>query len=69
MFKVYGVTKDIPESQTQHDHHQSGENHATTHEHLSVEVHDEHEHETDIGQIAVDILDCPSSIIIVAPIA
>lgn len=32
-------------------------------------MHNERDHETDIGQIAVDILDCPNEIVIVAPIA
>lgn len=32
-------------------------------------MHDNHDHDTDIGQIAVDILDTASAIIIVAPVA
>jgi HSP20 family protein len=50
-----------------HDHNDI--HHANTGSHIDVELHDDHAHETDIGQIALDILDTPNSIIIVAPIA
>lgn len=36
---------------------------------LEVENNSERDHETDIGQIAVDILDLSDSIVIIAPIA
>jgi HSP20 family protein len=36
---------------------------------IEVDMHDNHDHDTDIGQIAVDILDTASAIIIVAPVA
>ncbi len=36
---------------------------------LEVEMNTERDHETDIGQIAVDILDLSDSIVIIAPIA
>jgi hypothetical protein len=70
MFKIYGVTKNSTPAHTSHDAH----GHSDTHHHgagaqIDVEIHDDHAHETDIGQIALDILDTPSSIIIVAPIA
>jgi hypothetical protein len=64
MFKIYGVTKNPTSAHTDHDTH-----HQSTGSHIDVEIHDDHAHETDIGQIALDILDTPSSIIIVAPIA
>jgi HSP20 family molecular chaperone IbpA len=36
---------------------------------IDTNMHNERDHETDIGQIAVDILDCPDEIVIIAPIA
>jgi HSP20 family protein len=36
---------------------------------IEVDMHDNHDHDTDIGQIAVDILDTATAIIIVAPVA
>jgi HSP20 family molecular chaperone IbpA len=36
---------------------------------IEVDMHDNHDHDTDIGQIALDILDTASAIIIVAPVA
>ena len=50
-----------------HDHH---DNHTKpSHHTIEVDIHDDADHETDIGQIAVDILDTTSSIVIIAPIA
>lgn len=70
MFKIYGVTKDPTSTHTDHDtHHHDDNHHQSTGSHIDVEIHDDHAHETDIGQIALDILDTPNSIIIVAPIA
>jgi hypothetical protein len=48
--------------------------HHTAHEHevhetIEVDIHDSHEHEIDIGQIAVDVIDLAEEIIIVAPVA
>jgi hypothetical protein len=52
-----------------HDHHET-EHHTSGHHHtIEVDIHDDADHETDIGQIAVDILDTTSSIVIIAPIA
>lgn len=68
MFKVYGVTKNTwvaPESHNETQRVQDDH----SHQEIQVDIHDGTEHETDVGQIAVDILDCPSSIVIVAPIA
>lgn len=69
MFKIYGVTdtkKHDTETHHTHNSHEKDEHHE---KHVDVEIKDEWDHETDIGQIAVDILDTTSSIIIVAPIA
>ena len=71
MFKVYGVTDtDKTAKKSSHDTHS---NHTDTGSHathdIDVEIHHDADHETDIGQIAVDILDTLSSIIIVAPVA
>ena len=71
MFKIYGVTSDDKTSnKSAHATHSSSE--SDTHhgaQHIDVEMHHDKDHETDIGQIAVDILDTTSSIIIVAPVA
>jgi hypothetical protein len=69
MFKIYGVTKNPTPAHTEHDLYSHDDVHPHTGSHIDVEIHDDHTHETDIGQIALDILDTPSSIIIVAPIA
>lgn len=56
-----------------HDTHKAHDTHAhdhgTTHHSIDVDIHDDADHETDIGQIAVDIIDTAHSIIIIAPIA
>ena len=55
-----------------HDDHSHNEHHTTTHDdhhHIDVDIHDGTDHETDVGQIAVDILDASNSIVIIAPIA
>ncbi|MBC7503943.1 Hsp20/alpha crystallin family protein [Candidatus Gracilibacteria bacterium] len=70
MFKIYGVTDTDKSNKTiypSHNTHPVSEHHNS--QDIDVDIHDNHDHETDIGQIAVDILDTPSSIIIVAPIA
>ncbi len=36
---------------------------------IEIDMHDTHDHDTDIGQIAVDILDTATAIIVVAPVA
>ena len=85
MFKVFWVTELDPKkpswSHAHHDEHadehtEHTEDHGHGHSHAShqereidVEIHEGRDHETDIGQIALDILDLPASIIIVAPIA
>ncbi len=70
MFKIYGVTdtdsSKKKSNQEGHQNHPSDMSH--THD-IDVDIHHDADHETDIGQIAVDILDTPSSIIIIAPVA
>ena len=67
MFKIYGVTDTNKNIHKSHDaQHESSHHHETP---IDVEIRDWLDHETDIGQIAVDILDTASSIIIVAPVA
>ena len=70
MFKIYGVTDPENPVKKQPSNHVIHEQHDhDSHHNIDVAIHDEVDHETDIGQIAVDILDTTSSIIIVAPIA
>jgi HSP20 family molecular chaperone IbpA len=68
MFKTFWVTdKKSAPKHTTHDHETT--THHDDHHDIDVEIREDHDHETDIGQIAVDILDGSASIIIVAPIA
>lgn len=72
-FKVFGVSdEEVKNLHKNIDRHEEEDEEDTVHGHdIEVETnhHNERDHETDIGQIAVDILDCPNEIIIVAPIA
>ncbi len=77
MFKVFWVGNDDKNSHAKtHDTH-SQDAHGDAHIHdehhdshaIEVDIRDTHNHDTDIGQIAVDILDTASSIIIIAPVA
>jgi HSP20 family protein len=79
MFKVFWVGNDDKNSRANHDTLSHDSHHANTHhdheevhhesQAIEVDMRDTHDHDTDIGQIAVDILDTPSNIIIVAPVA
>ena len=78
MFKVFWVGNDDKNPHASHDTHGHNSHHADAHGHeethpeshaIEVDMRDTHDHDTDIGQIAVDILDTPSAIIIVAPVA
>jgi len=74
MFKVFWVADDAQKRDSHEGHSHHADDSHTTHgshdeHHIDVEIRDERDHEMDIGQIAVDILDCPNSIIVVAPIA
>lgn len=65
MSKIFGVSKvHTPHTESHETHH----NHET-HETLEVDIHETHDSEVDIGQIAVDVLDLAEEIIIVAPVA
>lgn len=70
MFKVFWVAEGGAKKNT--SAHTDG-GHVDHHEHeereIDVEIREGRDHETDIGQIALDILDCPTAIIIVAPVA
>ncbi len=68
MSKLFGVSKT---SQWTSETHTTvhGEHNHEDHETIEVDIHDSHDHEVDVGQIAVDVLDLAEEIIIVAPIA
>ena len=63
MSKLFGVSK--LQSSLSGDVSHSHE----THESIEVDIHETHDSGIDIGQIAVDVLDLPEEIIIVAPVA
>lgn len=80
MFKVFWVGNDDKNHHASHDSHWHDGHHSDSHHQahsdphieshaIEVDIHDTHNHDTDIGQIAVDILDTPNAIIIVAPVA
>lgn len=74
MFKVYGVTDNNTSSRKKpiieapEDTDEEVNLPEDAHE-IEVNAPREQDHETDVGQIAVDVLDCPNSIVVVAPIA
>ncbi len=75
MTKLFGVSagsKDhaTPPATDHHDHHETSA-HDPHHEHhpIAVDIHDSHEHEIDVGQIAVDVLDLAEELIVIAPVA
>lgn len=65
MFKVFGVTND-GENTEKMEVRTIETSHSDV---IEVEMNADRDHETDIGQIAVDILDLYDSIVIIAPIA
>ncbi len=71
-FKVFWVSNEdtrlAKEKWKKHHEHEETEDHGHDID-VDIDMHNERDHETDIGQIAVDILDCPNEIVIVAPIA
>lgn len=69
MFKVFGVTDDTTTSREAMEVKTIESAHSPRAEVLEVDLAEERDHETDIGQIAVDILDLSDKIVIVAPIA
>ena len=66
MFKVYGVTND---SETATSKMETRSLESDTSQAIEVELEENRDFDTDTGQIAVDVLDLPDSIAIVAPIA
>lgn len=65
MFKVFGVSDEWATSEKMEVRPLESSDSTP----LEVELHEERDHETDIGQIAVDILDIGDAIVIIAPIA
>ncbi len=73
MAKLFGIgATDAKKSQPIH-HDEHGHTHESTTDHsdheIDVEIREERDHEGDIGQIAVDVLDLAEELIIVAPVA
>lgn len=76
MAKLFGIgtTQDSSHGHAEHAHdtHASHDDHAHHDEHhsdIDVEIREERDHEADVGQIAVDVLDLAEELIIVAPVA
>lgn len=63
MSKLFGVSKTSQWISETHITHQDN------HDSIEVDIHDSHDHEVDVGQIAVDVLDLAEEIIIIAPVA
>lgn len=79
MAKLFGIgtTQDSSHGHAEHTHdthaaHTTHADHAHHDEHhsdIDVEIREERDHEADVGQIAVDVLDLAEELIIVAPVA
>lgn len=69
MFKIYGVTNEENPASSAGMEIKPIEEKSFSAETINVELSDEHDHDTDVGQIALDILDMGDAIKIVAPIA
>lgn len=70
MFKIYGVSDEkTPSNSMETRPLHSDEKEETRSEVIDVDIHAERDHDTDIGQIAVDILDLADAIVVIAPIA
>ena len=71
MSKLFGVsaTKSTPHTEHENDDHAHGSPIHHDQNQIEVDIHAGHEHEVDVGQIAVDVLDLAEEIIIVAPVA
>lgn len=69
MAKLFWIGKD--ETTSHHTHHAPHAHHEDDHHEEAIDVTIDHhrEHESDIGQIAVDIMETSSEIVIVAPVA
>lgn len=66
MFKIYGVSD---EKNTSNSMETRSLDTDVSKDMIDVNIHEERDHDTDIGQIAVDILDLSDAIVIIAPIA
>ncbi len=73
MAKLFGIgATDAKKPQhIHHDDHTHDHESSTDHSdhEIDVEIREERDHEGDIGQIAVDVLDLAEELIIVAPVA
>lgn len=74
MAKLFGIGGDNKKSHTPESHSPSTHSHEADHHHdehhdIDIEIRDERDHEADVGQIAVDVLDLAEELIIVAPVA
>ncbi len=71
MSKLFGVGGTGVNPQNTNPHHDDRHDEKSHHgsDEIEVDIHAGHEHEVDVGQIAVDVLDLAEEIIIVAPVA
>lgn len=72
MSKLFGVSKSpqwVYETHHAWDTQKKNTYTQESHETIEVDIHESHDHEIDVGQIAVDVLDLAEEIIIVAPVA
>jgi len=84
MAKLFGIGADTAKNHGSTTHHEDDHAHEVDHDHhgstthheddhhghdIDIEIREERDHEADIGQIAVDVLDLAEELIIVAPVA
>ena len=75
MAKLFGIGTDsthtgIADHDDGHGHTHTDTGHTDHSDHaIDVEIREERDHEVDVGQIAVDVLDLAEELIIVAPVA
>jgi len=76
MAKLFGIgaSQDNSHGNAEHAHdihanHDVHTHHDEHHSDIDVEIREERDHEADVGQIAVDVLDLAEELIIVAPVA
>lgn len=68
MSKLFGVNQSHETTELKNNPHTPSYDHEV-HETIEVDIHENQDHEVDIGQIAVDVLDLAEEIIIIAPVA
>ncbi len=70
MAKLFWIGEDEQHTGTSSKAHEAS-SHETHHDDLEVdaEIREERDHEVDVGQIAIDVLDLAEELIIVAPVA